>query len=92
MPFPTIALKQTLKSPPQEEGILKSLATHALTPFKTTEYFLFMIENLREDYICPEIAPNFSKFPDENISFDLAFAASNTTNYSWFSLFHARYP
>lgn len=91
-PYPAVALKKMLKPPPEEKEMLKTLATYSCRPLKSPNIFLFIIESLREDYICPDIAPALSKFRDENVSFDLALASADTTNYSWFSIFHSRYP
>lgn len=91
-PYPTVALKKTLRLPPGEKEVLKTLDTYSYNPSKTPNIFLFVIESLREDYIRPDTAPTLSKFRKENTSFDLSLASSNTTSYSWFSLFHARYP
>jgi hypothetical protein len=91
-PYPTIGLRSPLKQVPDEKDVMKTLATYSCTPLRKPNIFLFVIESLREDYISPEIAPALSRFRDTNISFEQALSSGDTTNYSWFSLFHSRYP
>jgi len=91
-PFPTMALNKTLRLPPDEKEVLKALATYSCSPLRQPNIFLFVIESLREDYVQPDIAPALSKFRQNNIAFNLSLSSANTTNISWFSIFHSRYP
>jgi len=75
-----------------EEAALAKLSGESKQPLRRPNIHIFIIESLREDVICKEVAPAMANFRKENISFENAYAASDCTNSSWFSIFHARYP
>jgi glucan phosphoethanolaminetransferase (alkaline phosphatase superfamily) len=52
--------------------------------------YIFVIESLREDMITQEIAPNMSRFKNENIHFETALSNANSSAISWFSIFHSQ--
>ncbi len=54
--------------------------------------YLFIAEAIRDDVICPEIAPALSQFRDENSNGYLSLSNANATQYSWFSIFHSNFP
>jgi glucan phosphoethanolaminetransferase (alkaline phosphatase superfamily) len=54
--------------------------------------YLFVAEALRSDFLTDQTSPNLCAFADQNLAPSLAFSNANTTNISWFSIFHSNYP
>ncbi len=86
-----LMISSPLKSLHNEDHVLEEINKIPSISDKPNIY-LFVIESLREDFITPETAPNFSVFRNENTSFKLAFSNSNATQISWFSLFYSKFP
>lgn len=81
-----------LSPKPSENDYLSYLKTVNLKGAKKPNIFLFIAESLREDFLTSEVAPALASFRKKNIAFSQAFAASNATQQSWFSIFHSDYP
>jgi len=58
----------------------------------TPNLYLFVIETLRKDFITPEITPELARFAKENLSFLHSHANANSSQLSWFSIFHSDLP
>ncbi|MBM3193245.1 MAG: hypothetical protein FJZ59_03315 [Chlamydiae bacterium] len=59
---------------------------------KRPPIYIFVIESLREDFITSEIAPNMTRFREENVFFDVAASGGNASHFSWFTIFHSQFP
>ncbi len=82
-----------LKSPPQpilESQAKEEIGQDVTVLAKRPNIFLFIVESLREDVICPEIAPYLSAFKKTALHFKEARSGGNATHPSWFSIFHAQ--
>jgi membrane-anchored protein YejM (alkaline phosphatase superfamily) len=72
--------------------IERSLEPISLYQERKPPIYIFVIESLREDFITNEIAPNISRFRDENVFFDVAASGGNASHFSWFTIFHSQFP
>jgi membrane-anchored protein YejM (alkaline phosphatase superfamily) len=53
---------------------------------------LFIIETLRKDFITEQFAPHLHAFGKENIQFQFSHSNANSTQQSWFAIFHSLNP
>jgi glucan phosphoethanolaminetransferase (alkaline phosphatase superfamily) len=81
-----------LKDPSKGKDSLMELDSRPFSLERKPDIYLFIVESLREDYITEEVAPELSKFRDQNINFPFTFSNANATQISWFSLFYSQYP
>lgn len=87
-----ILLSGNLKSLKNENIILEELNHKILTLDHKPNIFIFIIEAFRKDFIAKDITSNIFTFKEENIQSDLSFSAANSTQTSWYSIFHSNYP
>lgn len=87
-----IHLKSPLKKMTQITTVLNEIEKHDFTIDKRPNIYLFVVESLRADYITQETAPNLVEFKNNHISATHSFSNANSTNNSWFSIFHSQYP
>lgn len=85
-------LERPLAPVREEEQITKRLETVTALEKTLPNIYFFIIETLRSDFICEEIAPVLSQFVKDNITLTNTFANANYTNLSWFALLHATLP
>ncbi len=52
--------------------------------------FFFVIETFRKDFLA--VAPHLTQFGNENIQFESSYSNANSTQLSWFALFHSDLP
>lgn len=81
-----------LRSFATAEEVEQTLASFAAKARKKPNIFLIITESLRSDCINATVAPNLSKFRDENIHATLSLSNANATHISWFSIFHSQFP
>lgn len=86
-PKQQIALLAPLSLARNEPPLLPSLELPS-----TPNLYLFVIETLRKDFITPEITPELDRFANENFSFLHSHANANSSQLSWFSIFHSDLP
>ena len=55
-------------------------------------FYLFILESVREDVINTEVTPNIDKFRQDAISFTRAIANGNATHYGWYAIINSRTP
>jgi len=87
-----LPLSDLLQEPKNEAAIRSSIASFSKKTGKKPNIYLFIAESLRADFVQPEIAPNLSRFRDENISATTSLSGANATHISWFSLMHSEFP
>jgi len=87
-----ISLPAPIRHSRSESDVQKAIDQNSFAVQDRPNIFLFVTEALRQDYINSETAPNLTRFARENISSDSTFSNANTTNLSWFSIFHSDYP
>lgn len=90
--FELISLKTHLKELPHQEEFIHKLDSRSFSLVHKPDIYLFVIESLREDYICEEVTPNLAQFREQSISFPMALSNANATHLSWFSIFCSQYP
>lgn len=83
-------VKARISPPRDQEKIIKHFENCTLS--KKPNIYLFVIETLRKDFITEEIAPTLTSFGRENIQFPNSFANANSTQHSWFAIFHSLLP
>ncbi|HSX14155.1 MAG TPA: sulfatase-like hydrolase/transferase, partial [Chlamydiales bacterium] len=54
--------------------------------------YLFIIETLRKDFLTEQIAPHIHAFSRENLEFASSHSNANSTQHSWFAIFHSLLP
>jgi len=87
-----IFLTNNLKPLRNEEKILKELNEKNINIDHKPNIFIFVVESLRKDYLTKGITPNIYSFKEKNITSDITFSSSNTSQISWYSIFHSNYP
>ena len=88
--LPRLILSHPISPPlPQNEALLhfKDISIAA-----KPNIYLFVIETFRKDFVNEQIAPHLTSFGEENIQFPFSFANANSTQYSWFAIFHSLFP
>lgn len=88
--IPSTVLSVKISPPIDQNEILKTFETCALT--EKPNIYLFIIETLRKDFINEQIAPHLNAFRKENIDFAVSHANANSTQHSWFAIFHSLLP
>lgn len=100
----TLPLGTTLLAPPIQHIVLSNPILPPFPQEKTLTYFeniscpskpniyLFVIETFRQDFITADISPSLARFGQENIQFPFSFANANSTQHSWFAIFHSLFP
>lgn len=89
-PIPCSILPFEISSLQNQSDIPKYFEDYKIE--KKPNIYLFVIETLRKDFITQDIAPFLSSFERENISFPSSHANANSTQLSWFSIFHSTLP
>lgn len=89
-PQKCIPLARSIAPPRNERQLHKNLPSLS-APSKPNLY-VFVIETLRKDFIDLNTAPNLTAFANENIQFPHSFANANSTQLSWFAIFHSDFP
>jgi glucan phosphoethanolaminetransferase (alkaline phosphatase superfamily) len=89
-PVPCSTFPFAVSSVQNQSEILKSFADCKIE--EKPNIYLFVIETLRKDFITQDIAPFLSSFEREHISFPSSHANANSTQHSWFSIFHSILP
>jgi membrane-anchored protein YejM (alkaline phosphatase superfamily) len=87
-----MTLKTPLKGLEKETEVLQALEKVDFSLENKPDIFLFIAESLREDFLSSEVAPNLYRFRQDNESYSLSYANSNSTQKSWFSLFYSKFP
>lgn len=87
-----LCLTAKLNEPPSQTQILEASSRHPKPVGLLPNIYLFIIESFRGDCITSEIAPRLTAFQDTACHFQHALSNANTTQVSWFSLFHSQYP
>jgi len=86
----------TLPSPiKKERDENKSFDAFAKKDFKlkrSPNIYLFIVETFREDFINDTVTPNINKFKHNNIFFPYSFSNANSSQISWYAIFHANFP
>ena len=88
----SIKLASPIKHKQDQALIIKELDKQNIEKGFKPNIYLFVAESLREDFITPISAPNLSEFKREGISSTVSLSNANSTNFSWFSIFHSQYP
>ena len=90
--IPILHLSHPLALPKTTDQIEQAIDNFSHSIQKKPNIYLFIVESLRDDAICPEIAPCLSQFRDENLHSNIALSNANATQISWFSIFHSNFP
>jgi len=85
-------LSGKLIPPKSEQEIAFAIENYEPVRKDKPSIFLFVTESLRQDFITEEVAPNLSRFREENIHAERSFSNANCTQVSWFSIFHSQFP
>lgn len=88
----TISLNNYLKKPMSETEAEKNLSKKTFSIKNKPNICLFIAESFRSDLINKEKTPNLYNFKNECLRFQLTLANANSSQISWFSIFHSNYP
>ncbi len=88
--IPVVALSHPILPPLSQEEVLKHF--ESLSCSSKPNIYLFVIETFRKDFINEEISPHLAHFGHENMEFPFSFANANSTQHSWFAIFHSLFP
>ena len=87
-----ILLSHPLKPIRDENKLIEELNKKNFAVENRPNIFIFITETLRKDFITQDIAPNIFSFAKENIYCESTYSASNSSNISWYSIFHSNHP
>lgn len=90
--IPIVHLSHPLALPKTNDEIDQAVKSFSPSITHKPNIYLFVVESLRDDAICYEVAPTLSKFRDENLHGSLGLSNANATPISWFSIFHSNFP
>ena len=75
-----------------ESEIARSSMDHPKPVGQLPNIYFFVIESFRGDFVTQEITPHLVSFKESAFHFENGLSNANTTQVSWFSLFHSQYP
>ncbi len=78
-------------SPPVDQNEILKIFEHCNVLEKPNIY-LFIIETFRKDFLTKEVAPHLHSFSQENMDFVHSHSNANSTQHSWFAIFHSLLP
>ncbi|EKE07755.1 MAG: Sulfatase protein, partial [uncultured bacterium] len=87
-----IHLLNPLANPLDEKGVALAIQEDSTNLRYKPNIYLFIVESLRADAICDEVAPNVQQFKEHSAHFVHAISGANATHISWFSIFHSQFP
>ncbi len=87
-----LTVGENLKMVPKGEVFLQDIDSNMFALERKPDFFLFITESLRDDFLTEEVTPYLATFKKDNVFFPKALSVANATHISWFSTFYSLYP